>query len=114
MTRFYLPATLATLSHLDGGAVLESAEAFVAADESEEAEYGALVAAAEASGGLVARLGDGLRRRVVVVADVVGEPATIGIVDVVAVHADPVDDADAEDVPGWYGVQEIAALIGGN
>jgi hypothetical protein len=50
----------------------------------------------------------------VVVADVVGEPATIGIVDVVAVHADPVDDADAEDVPGWYGVQEIAALIGGN
>jgi hypothetical protein len=114
MTRFYLPATLATLADMDGGAVLETADAFVTADESEEAEYDALVAAAEASAGLVAGLGDGLRRRVVVVADVAGEPATIGIVDLVAVHADVSDDADPESDLGWYGVQEIPALIRGN
>ena len=91
MTRLYLPASLIALAELDGGSVLETAEAFVAADESEESEYDALVAAAESSVALVAGLGNGLRRRVVVVADVPGEPVTIGIADVVAVHADPVD-----------------------
>jgi hypothetical protein len=114
MTRFYLPATLATLADLDGGAVLDTADAFVAADESEEAEYDALVAAAEASAGLVARLADGLRRRVVLVADVAGEPATVGIADLVAVHADAADDADPGSDLGWYGVQEIPALMRGN
>jgi hypothetical protein len=113
MTRLYLPATLATLAGLDGGAMLDTAEAFVAADESEESEYGALVAAAQASAGLVAGLPQGLRRRVVVVAQVTGEPAAIGVIDVVAVHADPQDDADPHDDLGWYATQEIPELIRG-
>jgi hypothetical protein len=114
MTRLYLPATLARLADLEGGAVLDTAEAFVAAEESEESEYHALVAAGEASAGLVAGLGDGLRRRVVVVAEVAGEQAGIGIGDVVAVHADPEDDAYPDDDLGWYATQEIPDLVRGN
>ncbi|WP_151084707.1 DUF6912 family protein [Nocardioides cynanchi] len=117
MTRLYVPATLVSLAELDAGSMLDSAEAFVAADESEEAEYDALVAAAEASAALVAGLGGGLRRRVVVVAEVDDEPQTIGIRDVVAVHADPVDlgpgGADPDDDLGWYATQEIADLLAG-
>jgi hypothetical protein len=113
MTRFYLPTTLAGLADLDRGAMLDTGEAFVAAGESEESEYDALVAAAEAAAGLVAGLTAGLRRRVVVVAEVTGEPAAIGVVDVVAVHADPKDDADLHDDLGWYGTQEIPQLIRG-
>ncbi len=112
MTRLYLPATLVSLAELDAGSVLETAEAFVADDESEEAEYAALVAAAESSAALVAGLGDGFRRRVVVVADVPGEPDEVGIADVVAVHADPDDDARPDDDLGWYAAQEIADLVG--
>jgi len=47
----------------------------------------------------------------------VGEPATISIADVVAVHADPADlpdDADPDDDLGWYATQEIPDLLGGN
>jgi hypothetical protein len=114
MTRFYLPASLPRLADLEGGAMLDTAEAFVASEGSEESEYHALVAAAEASAGLVAGLGDGLRRRVVVVAEVAGEPAGILVVDVVAVHADPEDDAYPDDDLGWYAAQEIPDLIRGN
>ena len=117
MTRLYLPATLESLAHLQGGGVLDTAEAFAAPDDSEEAEYAALVAAAEASGALVSDLGPGLRRRVVVVADVAeladlsGGPATITLADVAAVHADPADDTDPDDDLGWYATQEIPTLI---
>jgi hypothetical protein len=114
MTRLYLPATPVALAELDGGSALDTAEAFVAADASEESEYDALVAAAEASAALVAGLGDGLRRRVVVVAEVPGEPASVGIADVVAVHADPADDVDPDDDLGWYATQEIKDLLRGN
>jgi hypothetical protein len=114
MTRLYLPATPISLAELDGGSVLDTAEAFVAADESEESEYDALVAAAESSAALVSGLGDGLRRRIVIVAEVPGEPVSIGIADVVAVHADPEDDAVADDDLGWYATQEIPDLIRGN
>jgi hypothetical protein len=114
MTRFYVPATLASLADLEGGAPLETDAGFVATDESEESEYDALVAAADASAGLVAGLGDGLRRRVVVVAEAAGEPAAIGVDEVVAVHADPTDDADPDDDLGWYATQEIPGLIRGN
>jgi hypothetical protein len=93
---------------------LDPDRAVVATDESEESEYDALVAAADASAGLVAGLADGLRRRVVVVAEVAGEPAAIGIDDVVAVHADATDDADPDDDLGWYATQEIPGLIRGN
>jgi Family of unknown function (DUF6912) len=115
MTRIYLPASLVALAELDGGSRLDTAEAFVAADESEESEYAALVAAAESSAALVAGLGAGRRRRVVVVADVPGEPVAIGIADVVTVHADPVDlgpgGADPDDDLAWYATQEIPDLI---
>jgi hypothetical protein len=114
MTRLYVPATLASLAGLEGRAPLETDRAVVATDESEESEYDALVAAADASAGLVAGLADGLRRRVVVVAEVAGEPAAIGIDDVVAVHADATDDADPDDDLGWYATQEIPGLIRGN
>ena len=113
LTRFYVPATLSGLADLAGGAVLGTDEAFVAPDESEESEYGALVAAAEASAGLIAGMADGLRRRVVVVAEVAGQPASVCIGDVVAVHADPQDDADPHDDLGWYATQEIPELIRG-
>jgi hypothetical protein len=53
---------------------------------------------------------------VVVVADVPGEPPSIGIADVVAVHADPVDlgdgGTDPDDDLGWYATQEIPDLLG--
>jgi hypothetical protein len=122
MTRLYLPATLALLAELDHGSVLETSEAFVAADETEEAEYAALVAATEASGALLpgveGALADGLRRRVVVVVEVAGEPDVIGIGDVVAVHADPADlggqGAVQDDDLGWYATQEIPDLLRGN
>jgi hypothetical protein len=114
MTRLYVPATLVSLAELDEGSVLGTAEAFAAVDESEESEYAALVAAAESSADLVAGLGEGLRRRVVVVADPPGEPPTIAIGDVVAVHADADDDAGGDDDLGWYAVQEIPDLIRGN
>lgn len=122
MTRLYLPATLALLAELNQGSMLDTSEAFVAADESEESEYDALVAAAEASAARLSEvdggLADGLRRRVVVVVEVEGEPDLIGIGDVVAVHADPTDPgeegADPDDDLGWYATQEIADLLRGN
>jgi hypothetical protein len=111
VTRLYVPATLVSLAELTRAGVLDAAEAFVASDESEEAEYDALMAAAEASADLATGLDAGLRRRVVVVAEVSGEPLTISPADVVAVHADPVDDADPDDDLGWYAPQEIPALL---
>ena len=58
-------------------------------------------------------------RRVVIVADVVGEalPDTVALADVVAVHADADDllpGADPEDLEdlGWYATQEIPDLLG--
>jgi hypothetical protein len=112
VTRLYVPATMVSLAELHHAGVLDSTDAFVAPDESEEAEYDALVAAAEASAGLLSELGPGLRRRVVVVADVTGEPPTVSLVDVVAVHADPVDDVPPDDDLGWYATQEIPDLLG--
>jgi len=119
MTRLYLPATLVLLAELDAGSRVDTVEAFVAADDSEESEYAALVAAAEGSAQLVTGLGTGLRRRVVVVAEVpaegAAEPDAIGIDDVVAVHADPADlgpgGADPDDDLGWYATQEIPDLL---
>jgi hypothetical protein len=114
MTRLYLPATLALLAELDNGGRLDTGEAFLAADDSEDAEYDALVAAAEASAHLVSGLSTGQRRRLVVVAEVAGEPPSIRIADVIAVHADPVDDAGPDDDLGWYATQEIPGLLRGN
>jgi hypothetical protein len=114
MTRLYLPATWAQLAELDRGGQLGTDDAYVAPDESEEAEYDALVAAGEAAADLIVELGNGQRRRLVVVADVTGQPARISVSDVVAVHADADDDADPLDDLGWYATQEIPDLLRGN
>jgi hypothetical protein len=117
MTRLYLPATLPRLAELDRGGVLDTVAALVAPDESEESEYDALVEAAEASADLVSGLAAGQRRRLVVVAEVAGEPGTISIADGVAVHADAADlpgHAHPADDLGWYATQEIPELLRGN
>jgi NADPH-dependent 2,4-dienoyl-CoA reductase/sulfur reductase-like enzyme len=91
-------------------------DAVTAPDESEEAEYDALMTAAETSAALAAELEAGERRRVVVVAEVDGESDTLTLADVVAVHADADDlpaDADPDDLEdlGWYATQEIPHLL---
>jgi hypothetical protein len=109
--RVYVPATLATLAgFVERGQVPSGDDRFVAADESEEAEYDALAEAADAAAGLL----DGPGRRVVVVAEVADPDAAFPMVEVASVHAD-VEDVDpaAEDLPelGWYAVQEIPDLL---
>ena len=89
----------------------------LAPDDSEDAEYDALMTAAETSAVLAAELEPGERRRVVVVAEVAALAASVSLADVVAVHADADDlpnDADPEDLEdlGWYATQEISDLLG--
>jgi hypothetical protein len=112
MTRVYVPLTLGALAgHLSAGSIPASAERFVAAEESEEAEYEALAAAAEEAGALLSGPG----RRAVVVADVADEDGAFGFDRVVAVHADTdVVDPASRDLPelGWFATQEIEDLIG--
>jgi hypothetical protein len=108
--RRYLPTTLPGLARAwaaDGPPV---DGAVVAADESEESEYDAMMTAADASARLVVGLPDGSRRRVVVVVGE-GAPAEPLWRHVVAVHVDDVDDADPDDELGWWATQEVAALV---
>ena len=112
MTRLYLPATLHLLAKLDQvGSLQLGDDVVIAADDSEDAEYDALMTAAATSAVLAAELDLGDRRRVVIVAEVVN------VADVVAVHAD-VDDLTAGADPeclgdlGWYATQEIPDLLG--
>ena len=114
--RIYVPATIAVLAELaSSGGLTPGDDVVTAEDDSEEAEYAALVTAAEASAVLVAGLPDGRRRRVVVVAEVtdpVADPAAaVPLRDVVAVHADPADDADPDDDLGWYATQALGSLL---
>jgi hypothetical protein len=108
--RVYVPATLGTLADFVADGQVPPGDRFVAEDESEEAEYAALTAAA----GTAASLVDGVGRRVVVVADVPDPDAAFPMSLVAAVHADT-DDVDprGEDLPelGWYAVQEVADLL---
>jgi kynureninase len=117
VTRLYVPATLQDLALLDRVGVLSVGDdVVVAPDESEQAEYDALMTAAELSAYLVAELGPGERRRVVIVAEAAGPAETVSLSDVVAVHADAgdvppgVDPHDLEDL-GWYATQEIPDLL---
>jgi hypothetical protein len=113
VTRLYLPATLTDLAALAGDRrLVVPDDVVVAADDTEDKEYAALVTAAEASADHVAGLGDGLRRRLVVVVEVEGTPSSVALADVVAVHVDPVDDAHPDDDLGWYATQEIPHLLG--
>lgn len=112
--RVYLPLTIALLAELHAtGEVTVSDDAVLAEDDSEDAEYAALMTAADASAALVGGPG----RRVVVVAELEKEPQTgwtIPLRRIVAVHADPEDrpgDADPDEDLAWYGVQEITHLL---
>jgi hypothetical protein len=114
VTRIYVPATLELLADwYANGELPGTADGYAAPDDSEEAEYAALMSAADDSTALLAGPG----RRVVVVVDA---PAALGdqvvpLKLVAAVHADLADrpaDADPDEDLGWFGTQEIPQLIG--
>ncbi|MET1060854.1 MAG: hypothetical protein ABWX84_14735 [Nocardioides sp.] len=107
-TRVYVPTTLEGLAGfvLEGG-IAETAARVEAADESEEAEYDALMAAAETSAGLL----DGPGKRVVVVAEASDPTGVIPMRLVVAVHVDTEDDAGPDADLAWYATQEIHDLL---
>ncbi|HEX4687664.1 MAG TPA: hypothetical protein VH228_12840 [Nocardioides sp.] len=120
MTRLYLPATLHLLAKLDQvGSIPVGEDVVVASDDSEDAEYDALMTAAETSGLLARELEAGERRRVVIVAEVAEvsvPPANVALAEVVAVHADADDvpvDADPDELEDlcWYATQEIRDLL---
>ena len=119
MSRLYLPATLRLLATLDRvGSLPIGDAAVIAPDDSEDAEYAALMAAAEASAIMAGELGPGERRRVVVVAEEPSVAGSVNLADVVAVHADThdvPDGADPDDLDdlGWYATQEIPDLLDG-
>jgi hypothetical protein len=108
--RAYLPTTLDLLArfHADG-VVPVGADPITAEDDSEEAEYAALMAAADASAALL----DGPGRRVVLVAEVPDGAASVPVRLVASVHVDTADDADPDDDLAWYATQEIPDLIAG-
>ena len=117
MTRLYLPATLRLLAVLDDdGSLSVGDDVVVVEHESEDEEYDALMTAAETAAVLAAEMEPGERRRVVVVAEVAqaGAPARISRSEVVAVHADPDEQAGPDDDLAWYATQEIPALLNRN
>ena len=114
MTRAYLPLTIASLAEADAAGEVEvTDDVVVAADDSEEQEYAALMTAADLSAELLAGPG----RCVVLVVDLAAEPEAgqrVPRARWAAVHADVEDrpvDADPDDDLGWFGVQEIPHLI---
>ena len=108
--RVYLPLTFERLREFDAlGSGPADVEKFVAEDESEEAEYAALMTAADAS----AELQAGSGRRVVLAADVVELAGAVPKKRWAAVHVDTEDDADPDDDLAWYAIQEISELLAG-
>jgi hypothetical protein len=120
VTRLYLPATLPLLAHLDQVGSLQLGEdVAIAQDDSEDAEYDALMTAAATSAVLAGELERGERRRVVIVAEVPAPGEALALADVVAVHADADDiraEVDPDDLAdlGWYATQEISLLLNRN
>lgn len=114
--RLYVPATLDLLGRWHAAGEIPPGDpgvdgAFEAPDETEEGEYAALMAAAEASAALLRGPG----RRVVVVADTRAADRPVPARDWVSVHADPTDrpaGADPEEDLGWFATQEIPDLLG--
>ena len=105
--RVYQPMTLTALAAAYASrSVQPDADAVVSDSESEDDEYAALMTAADLSVARIVGLPDGLRRRVVVVLEE-------GDTRILAVHADPVDDADADDDLAWYASQELDSLLSG-
>ena len=111
MTRRYIPSSLPRLAEDWAGDGPRVVDAVVPADDGEESEYAALMTAADASAELVVGLPDGRRRRVVVVADTATPDAPVRWRDVVAVHVDTEDDADADDDLAWWATQEVDDLV---
>jgi hypothetical protein len=112
--RVYLPLTLDLLARFDAaGSVPATVDKVVAEDESEEAEYAALMTAADASAELQSATGAGSGRRVVLAADVVELAGAVPRKLWAAVHVDTEDDADPDDDLAWYAIQEISELLGG-
>jgi hypothetical protein len=110
--RLYLPTTLLDLAAaFAAGSLAASPDAVVSDGDSEEQEYAALMTAADLSASRLGGLANGLRRRVVVVAEAASDQVPIPLADVVAVHADASDDADPEDDLAWYATQEIEGLL---
>ena len=108
--RAYLPTTLDLLArHVADGSVPVDADPITAEDESEEAEYAALMTAADASAALL----EGPGRRVVLVAEVADGADSVPLRHVASVHVDTADDADPDDDLAWYATQEIPDLLGG-
>ena len=112
--RVYLPTTIALLAEQHAeGAVVVPPDLVIAEDDTEDAEYAALMTAADASAAMHAGAG----RRVVVVAELDKEPEpgwTVPLKRVVAVHADTEDrpaDADPDEDLGWFATQEIPDLL---
>jgi len=106
--RVYVPTTMAGLAgFVDVGLVPDSAERFVAADEDEESEYSALMAAAEASAVLL----DGPGCRVVLVAELDDPDVAVPMRRVVAVHVDTEAGAGPDDDLSWFASQEIPFLL---
>ena len=106
--RAYLPLTLESLSQVAADARVPAGMGWILAeDESEEAEYAALMAAADAS----AHLSGGTGRRVVLAADVPDADAVVPRSAWEAVHVDADADHDPDDDLAWFGVQEIPGLL---
>jgi hypothetical protein len=110
--RVYIPSTLPTLAgHVADGAIPATDEVFIAPDESEESEYSALMAAAEASAEMLSGLLEDQRRRVVVVAEVSGPGEAVPMSRMVAVHVDTEADVDPDSDLAWFATQEIRDLV---
>lgn len=105
--RAYVPATFDLLARFHEDGEVPTAGAVEAAEESEDAEYAALVEAA----GVSHEMGGG-GRRVVVVALVPHIGAVAPMRDVAAVHVDTEDGADPDDDLAWFATQEIPHLLG--
>lgn len=114
--RLYVPTTLDLLGRWHAARAVPTGEpgaagAFEAPDESEEGEYAALMAAADAS---IALLPGGAGRRVVLVVDTASPDGPVPAADWVAVHADAADrpaGADPDEDLGWFATQEIPDLV---
>ena len=105
--RAYVPATFDLLARFHQEGEVPTAGAIEAVDESEDAEYSALVEAAEVSAGM-----SGGGRRVVVVVLVPHMGAVAPMRDVAAVHVDTEDGAGPDDDLAWFATQEIPHLLG--
>jgi hypothetical protein len=113
LTRRYQPTTLPGLARAyAAGGFTPDDDVVEATSDSEDDEYAALMTAADLSAERLVGLADGLRRRVVVVLDAGGNKSRPDSrPDILAVHADPVDDADPDDDLAWYATQELDSLL---